>query len=204
MKQKTIIALLAFFLLSGSALAALVIKNSNGGGTPATAPTATNPAQTSGGQSQPRKISSSTPAVATQPQAVTTAKSDNSGNYQPTVTTGHNPGPAPAGASGLPNLACSLTAQTNPDESISLLFYVQGPGFFSVQEKISGTWQTTRQNVFYAGTGGLEAGSLPAGADSITLRLLKIENGTYSSLSNELTVQRQEVISAGGLKTYRG
>ncbi len=203
MERKAIIVLIAFLLLSGGALTALFMAGCSSN----TAQTETTTAAAARSSTAPAAIKpalSNAPAASTQPLAGTTTKSDNSGNYQPTATTGPNPGPAPAGAAGLPNLSCLLTAETNPDNSISLLFYVQGPGFFTVQENVSDTWQTTKQNVFYSGTGGLQAGSLPAGADSVTLRLLKIENGAFTSVSSDFTVRRQDVNSAGGLKTYRG
>ena len=130
------------------------------------------------------------------------SKADNSGNYQPTVANAASPGAPPADTSGLASLSCSLTAGINPDNSLSMTFYVQGPGYFTVQEKIAGSWKTTLEKIFYAGTGGIDAGSMPSGEDSRILRLLKIENGKYTSVSKEFTVSRQEVISAGGLKTY--
>ncbi len=203
MKRKAIIGLLAFFLASVGAVAALAMESCNGSPA-ATVATESTIARQLAAPAGAEKTKTGSPAVSTQTTAATTPKSDNSGNYQPTVTAGPAPGPAPAGASGLPNLSCSLTAESNPDGSISLLFYVQGPGFFTVQENISGAWQATRQNVFYSGTGGLDAGSLPAGASSSTLRLLKIVDGAYVSQSSDFTVKRQDVISAGGLKTYRG
>ena len=138
--------------------------------------------------------------------AVTAAgaqKQDNSGNYRPTETAPPAPAPpAPTGDVQLAGLDCSLTAQANNDGSISFLFYVQGPGYFTVQQQSSGSWQDLKENVFYAGSGGLDGGSMPAGADGATLRLLKLENGQYTAVSRQFSVSRQEVTAAGGLKSF--
>lgn len=109
----------------------------------------------------------------------------------------------PASTSSLGSLATSVTAQKSvSDESISVLFYLEGSGAFTVQEKVGGAWQTTIENVNYPGRAGLTAGTLSAGQNSKTLRVLKIENGKYSAATKEFTVNRAEVVSAGGIKTY--
>ncbi|MHB8168220.1 MAG: hypothetical protein ACYDG7_08390 [Thermoleophilia bacterium] len=146
---------------------------------------------------------SGAPAVTDTAAATTAQKQDNSGNYRPTETAPPAPAPpAPTGDVQLAGLDCSLTAQANNDGSISFLFYVQGPGYFTVQQQSSGSWQDLKENVFYAGSGGLDGGSMPAGADGATLRLLKLENGQYTAVSRQFSVSRQEVTAAGGLKSF--
>lgn len=111
---------------------------------------------------------------------------------------------APTGNStSLGSLASSVTAQKSvSDDSIAILFYLEGAGLFTVQEKVGGVWQTTMENVNYAGRGGLQAGTLASGQASKTLRVLKIENGKYVSATKEFTVSRAEVEAALGIKTY--
>lgn len=110
---------------------------------------------------------------------------------------------APSGQTSLAPLNASVTAQKSvTDESISILFYVEGGGTFTVQEKSGGSWQTTKENVSYAGRGGLDAGTLAAGQNSKTLRVLEIENGKYTAATKEFTINRQEVEAALGIKTY--
>ncbi len=103
----------------------------------------------------------------------------------------------------LGSINASVTAQKSvSDDSISILFYIEGSGTFSIQEKSGSTWQTTKENVSYAGTGGLNAGVLAAGQASKTLRALKIENGKYTAVTKEFTINRSEVDAALGIKTY--
>ena len=106
--------------------------------------------------------------------------------------------------SGLPRLPSAVTAQQSfSDGSVSVAFYIAGYGNFTVQEKVAGSWETKQENVAYRGTGGIEAGTIPPGGDSITLRLLKIENGGFTGVTREITVKRADVVAAGGIKTYQ-
>lgn len=103
----------------------------------------------------------------------------------------------------LGSINASVTAQKSvSDDSISILFYIEGSGIFSVQEKSGSAWVTTQENASYSGTGGLNAGSLAAGQASKTLRVLKIENGKYTATTKEFTINRSEVEAALGIKTY--
>lgn len=132
-------------------------------------------------------------------------KTDNSGNHESTTAsqTGEAVPSQPTDTSSLATLDSTLTAQeSGTDASILIAFYVQGPGYFTVQKKVSGFWKTTNENVYYSGSGGLEADALRANEDSNTYRVLKIENGQYIALSKEYTVFRTDVINAGGIKTY--
>lgn len=92
--------------------------------------------------------------------------------------------------------------KSSQDGSISFSFYLEGSGYYSIQEEQSGSWQTTENNIYYRGTGGLDAGSIPAGQSSVTVRALKIENGKYTAVTKAFTIQRSEVEAAGGVKTY--
>ncbi len=92
--------------------------------------------------------------------------------------------------------------KSDQDGSISLSFYLEGSGYYSVQEEQNGSWQTTKNNVYYQGTGGLDAGSISTGQASATVRALKIENGKYTAVTKAFTIQRSEVEAAGGVKTY--
>ena len=111
---------------------------------------------------------------------------------------------APSGSStGLAALNTSVTAQSSPsDGSISITFYPEGGGSYTIQQLVSGAWQTVKENVSYSGVGGLQDGSLASGENSKTLRLLKIDNGQYSAVSKAFTINRQDVTAAGGIKTY--
>ncbi|MEK7447799.1 MAG: hypothetical protein AAB632_03365 [Patescibacteria group bacterium] len=111
---------------------------------------------------------------------------------------------APTGnLTSLGNLVSSVTAQKSvSDDSIAILFYLESAGAFTVQEKVGSAWQTTMENVSYAGRGGLQAGTLASGQASKTLRVLKIENGKYTAVTKEFTVNRAEVEAALGIKTY--
>ena len=110
---------------------------------------------------------------------------------------------APSGSTSLITLNTSVTAQSSPsDGSISLIFYPEGGGSYTIQQLISGSWQVEKENVNYSGVGGLQDGSLASGENSKTLRLLKIENGNYVAVSKEFTITRQDVTAAGGIKTY--
>lgn len=133
-------------------------------------------------------------------------KSDNSGNIESVTSSSQSSaplGPPPADVSGLGFLESSVTATHSvSDESIGIAFYVKGPGSFTIQEKIAGTWKITGEGIYYIGSGGLPANGLAGGENSKTLRLLKIENGQYVSVNSEFTVLRSDVISAGGIKTY--
>lgn len=134
-------------------------------------------------------------------------KSDNSGNVESVTSSSQSSaplGPPPADVSGLGFLQSSVTAQHSvSDDSIGIMFYVQGPSSFTLQEKVSDSWKTAGEGIYYTGSGGLPAGALAPGENSKTLRLLKIENGQYVSASREYTVLRSDVIAAGGIKTYR-
>jgi hypothetical protein len=106
-------------------------------------------------------------------------------------------------STSLSSLASSVTAQKSvSDDSIAILFYLEGAGAFTVQEKIGGAWQTVQENVNYAGRGGLQAGALASGQTAKTFRVLKIENGKYTAATKEFTVNRAEVEAALGIKTY--
>ncbi len=111
---------------------------------------------------------------------------------------------APSSSStGLAALNTSVTAQSSPsDGSISITFYPEGGGSYTIQQLVSGAWQTVKENVSYSGVGGLQDGTLASGENSKTLRLLKIDNGQYSAVSKEFTITRQDVTAAGGIKTY--
>lgn len=132
---------------------------------------------------------------------------DNGGNAGSTAganQTGAVPGGVPSDVSVLPGLSSLITAQEEfSDGTVSISFYVEGYGNFTVQEKVAGSWQTKQENVYYPGTGGLYAGSIASGGDSITLRLLKIDNGKYSGVTKEITIKRSDVIAAGGIKSYQ-
>ena len=110
---------------------------------------------------------------------------------------------APTGAASLSALKASVTAQKSvSDNSIAILFYLEGSGWFTAQEKSGSSWVTVKENQYYAGSGGFSAGSIPAGQASKTMRVLKIENGKYSAVTKEFTVNRAEVEAALGIKTY--
>ena len=134
-------------------------------------------------------------------------KTDNSGNYDlppvPEDTTGvtaptidHPP---------LAKLSATVTAQKGINEkNISIFFYLDGPGSFTIQEKESGQWHTTFENVMYSGAGGLDAGEISAEQETKTVRALKVEDGKYVAVTEEFTISRSDVDSAGGIKTYTG
>ena len=199
------LALLAAALLVLGGAVAVYARTGSRSGTPAAtdtvaATTAHTGAVDGSGQTEPGQQPAATAPAAT---AAGAQKQDNSGNYRPTGTAPKTAAPpAPTGAVDLAGLDCSLTAQLNPDGSISFQFYVQGPGYFTVQQQNSGSWQDLKENVFYAGSGGIDGGSMPAGAASSTLRLLKLENGQYTAVSRQFSVSRQEVTAAGGLKSF--
>lgn len=203
MTLKRVAILAAAILLLGSGAAIYAKTGSHGGG----APSATQAAGLTVSSRPGAQGTGNAPGALTTPAAGGTsssAKQDNGGNYRPVVTTPPAPAPpAPSGAADLAVLDCSLTAQANADGSISLMFYVQGPGYFTVQQQDGGgNWQTVKENVFYAGSGGLDAGSMPAGTDGIVLRLLKLGNGQYTAVSKPFSVSRQDVTAAGGLKSF--
>lgn len=134
-------------------------------------------------------------------------KQDSGGNYQPPAGEGGSVAApsAPADTSGWQLIGSSVTAQQSlSDDSIAILFYVQGRGNFSVQEKVSDSWKTVKEGIYYGGSGGLPAGEMAPGEESKTLRLLKIENGQYTAVTKEFTILRVDVISSGGIKTYPG
>jgi hypothetical protein len=85
---------------------------------------------------------------------------------------------------------------------MSISFYLPNSGLYSVQEKVSGSWQTTEKGINYIGTGGLTAGIIGAGEDEITIRVFVIEDGQYTAVTEEITISRADVMSAGGIKTY--
>ena len=143
---------------------------------------------------------------ATSTSADTTGDAGGQSTSQATTATSPESTPvsAPTEVSGLTLIPSAVTAQQSfSDDSVSVAFYLQGYGAFTIQEKIGGSWQTKKENVAYQGAGGLEAGTIPAGGDSITLRLLKIENGQYTAVTREITVKRADVVAAGGIKTYQ-
>lgn len=103
----------------------------------------------------------------------------------------------------LGSLTAFVTAQKNAqDGSIDIFFYIEGGGWYTLQEKNGKSWQTVQENVYYAGTGGLKEGSIPSGQVSKTVRALKLENGKYTAVSKEFTINRSEVEAQGGIKTY--
>ncbi len=107
----------------------------------------------------------------------------------------------PTGAN-LQSLAASVTATKSvTDETISAAFYLER-GTYTVQEKINGSWNNILENYAYPGSGGLTAGELKP-ADSVkSFRILKNENGNYIAASKEFSISREDVVSAGGIKTY--
>ncbi len=106
-------------------------------------------------------------------------------------------------SSGLSALNSSVTAQKNPsNDSIDILFYLEGSGVFTSQEKSGSSWITVKENQYYAGSGGFPAGSIPAGQETKTMRVLKIENGKYVAVTKEFTITRSEVEASLGIKTY--
>ncbi|RJO62042.1 hypothetical protein C4544_00895 [candidate division WS5 bacterium] len=111
---------------------------------------------------------------------------------------------APTGSStNLSSLSSSVTAQKNPsDGSIEVLFYLEGSGSFTSQEKSGDAWITVKENQSYAGRGGFLAGTISSGQESKTMRVLKIESGKYSTATKEFTIKRSEVEAALGIKTY--
>jgi hypothetical protein len=159
------------------------------------------------GSNQDRSVQDGATTNNSSSTAGDSAKVDNEGNSSSTVATnqsGASSGVAPSDVSALPVMSSSVTAQESfSDGSISVSFYVEGYGNFTVQEKVAGSWETKKENVYYRGTGGLEAGSIASGGDAITLRLLKIDDGKYSAVSREITVKRSDVIAAGGIKSYQ-
>ncbi len=107
------------------------------------------------------------------------------------------------GSTNLAALNTTVTAQLSPsDSSISITFYPEGGGSYTIQQLISGAWQVEKENAGYSGVGGLDDGSLAAGENSKTLRILKIANGQYTAVSKEFTINRADVTAAGGTKTY--
>lgn len=106
-------------------------------------------------------------------------------------------------STSLSTLGASVTAQKNPsDNSVDILFYLEGSGSFTIQEKSGSAWVTLKENQAYSGRGGLSAGSIPDGQASKTVRALKIENGKYTAVTKEFTILRAEVEAALGIKTY--
>jgi hypothetical protein len=109
----------------------------------------------------------------------------------------------PEDVSGLEKVNSFVTAQRASDgESIQLLFFLEGPGYFTIQEKTPDGWTTIRENAYYAGTGSLPAGKMTGGESSKTIRALKIVDGRYVAVSDEFTITRADVLAAGGIKTY--
>lgn len=110
---------------------------------------------------------------------------------------------APTSSTNLSSLSSSVTAQKNPsDGSIEILFYLEGSGVFTSQEKSGDAWVTVKENQAYAGRGGFSAGTIASGQESKTMRVLKIENGKYVAVTKEFTIKRSEVEAALGIKTY--
>ncbi len=204
MTGKRLAVLAAALLVLGGAVAVVYARTGSRSGALVVTDTAAATKEQTGaadgsGQTEPGQTAATAPAAT----VAGAQKQDNGGNYRPTGTAPKTAAPpAPTGAVDLGGLDCSLTAQLNPDGSISFQFYVQGPGYFTVQQQNSGSWQDLKENIFYAGSGGLDGGSMPAGADSATLRLLKLENGQYTAVSRQFSVSRQEVTAAGGLKSF--
>jgi hypothetical protein len=131
-------------------------------------------------------------------------KEDNSGNNSPdTVPVDGSVPEPPSDTSTLGDLSSSVTVQKSfSDETMSISFYLPNSGLYSVQEKVSGSWQTTEKGINYIGTGGLTAGIIGAGEDEITIRVFVIEDGQYTAVTEEITISRADVMSAGGIKTY--
>lgn len=198
MNKRNILILLAVLLAAAAIVAGFIVKARTGGNDSA----AEIPG---GGQVQ------TVPELATEPVAAETTtvpsdvKTDNSGNYEPPAA--REPEAAesvPGDTSTLAGLSCVLTAQkSSADDSISTDFYPQDPGRFTVQEKTAGSWRSISEDIYYTGSGGLAAATMPPGADSMTLRLLQVQNGSYVAISKEFNVSRQEVMAAGGIMTYQ-
>lgn len=182
----------AVFVLVAGVAAFILLRTGSKNPAPVTGPVTAGPDKTA-----------TSPAPVT---ATTGAKQDNRGNYEPPADTGQeSPAPGlPADVSQLKRLAASVTAvQSVSDDSISISFYVQGPGHFTVEEQQpAGDWQAVRENVYYPGTGGLAAVNLPPAQQTATVRLLGISDGQYTSVTGAVTVSRPEVVAAGGIKTY--
>lgn len=188
--KTTIIIIIAALLVAGATFAvfsamgdnsATVAGNAGEESTVATAPTQTSP-----------------PPAGSQ-------KSDNSGNTEQTDAgdAGNTLGPPPTDVSSLRVFNSSVTAQQSlSDETIDILFYIQDSGYFTIQEKVSDSWKTVKENVYYGGSGGLPGAQLAAGENVKTLRLVKIENNAYTAATREYTVSRSDVVAAGGIKTY--
>ena len=112
-----------------------------------------------------------------------TAKTDSGDGREGLSTTGGTPPPSapPDDVSRLNKLNSFVTAQAAGNgKSIELLFFLEGPGYFTIQEKKSGQWLMMDENVYYAGTGSLPAGEIAPDESVKTIRALKIEIGRAS------------------------
>lgn len=110
--------------------------------------------------------------------------------------------PPTDGASSLASLGTSVMARSS-DDTISVWFYVEDSGTFTIQEKSGSSWKTTTENIFYKGSGGLLTAKLSSAQSSKTIRVLKNQNGKYVSVTKSFTIKRSEVEAAPeGVKTY--
>ncbi|MHB0867025.1 MAG: hypothetical protein ACYC6B_07025 [Thermoleophilia bacterium] len=138
--------------------------------------------------------------------AAVSGKQDNGGN--PDTVIPPQPAAAPSGVpadtSGLAPLAGAVTAvSSSSDGSVSVSFYVQGPGYFTVQQSVDGAWRTLAANIYYPGTGGLPAATMSPDDQTLTLRLLRVEAGRYAAVTPAMTLSRAQVAAAGGVWTYK-
>lgn len=121
-----------------------------------------------------------------------------------TPDTSTKPATSPTnGTASLASLGTSVTAQKSlTNSTISISFYLEDSGTFTVQEKSGASWKTTTENIFYPGKNGLIAATLSSGQSSKTIRLLKNQNGKYVSATKSFTIKRSDVEASGGVKTY--
>jgi len=127
----------------------------------------------------------------------TTTSSDTTSTAQKPTTTPTN------NTVTLSSLGTSVTAQKSlTDSNISVSFYLEDSGNFTVQEKSGTSWKTIKSNAFYSGKNGLLAATLSSGQTTKTIRVLKNQNGKYVSVTKSFTIKRSDVEASGGVKTY--
>jgi hypothetical protein len=120
-----------------------------------------------------------------------------------TGSTGESNEEKAGAAETLGTISAGATATKSPDDqTISILFYPDSTGIFTSQEKQGSGWVNVIANKSYPGHGGFNAGTIPAGGSVKTVRLLLVENGKNVATSKEFTINRSEVESAGGIKSY--
>ncbi|MHB1390907.1 MAG: hypothetical protein ACYCXF_06690 [Thermoleophilia bacterium] len=138
--------------------------------------------------------------------AAVSGKQDNGGNPDTVIPPQQAgvPSEVPADTSGLAPLAGAVTAvSSSSDGSVSVSFYVQGPGYFTVQQSVDGAWRTLATSIYYPGTGGLPMATMSPDEKTLTLRLLRIEAGRYAAVTPAMTLSRAQVAAAGGVWTYK-